>query len=69
MEKQITQVSYWLGLACALIGIVWKVLEILKLMPESYGTLMYSTVYKGGLLLLVVVIATASWAAVKSPKA
>ena len=65
MEKHIIQASYWLGLVCSVIGLVWKGLEILKVLPESYGTLMYSTVYKGGLLFLVIAIATASCAAAK----
>ena len=65
MEKHIIQASYWLGLACSLVALVWRGLEFLKVLPESYGTLMYSTVYKGGLLFLVIAIATASCAATK----
>ena len=69
MEKYLIQGSYWLGLVGSLIGLVWKGLVVLKVMPESFGTLMYSTFYKGGLLFLVIAIATASCVAAKSPKA
>ena len=69
MEKQIVQVSYWLGLASSLLALVWKGLETVHVAPEKFGGLGYLTFYKGGLLFLLISIATAGCAWVKSPKA
>ena len=69
MEKQIVQVSYWLGLASSLLALVWKGLEALRVAPEMIGSFKYMTFYKGGLLLLLISMATAGCAWVKSPKA
>ncbi|MBZ5515274.1 MAG: hypothetical protein LAN62_10650 [Acidobacteriia bacterium] len=69
MEKHITQWSYWLGLVCSLLAMVWRGLEALKVLPEALGPVRYMTLYKGGLLLLVIAIATAVLAATKSQKA
>ena len=69
MEKQIVQVSYWLGLASSLLALVWKGLEVLHVAPEKFGTLGYLTFFKGALLFLLISMATAGCAWVKSPKA
>jgi hypothetical protein len=69
MEKQITQWSYWLGLVCSLLAMIWKGLEFLKVMPEGFGSLGYTSLYKGGLLFLVITVATAGYVAVKGQKA
>jgi predicted Na+-dependent transporter len=68
MEKHIGQWSYWLGLACTLLAMVWRGLEFLNVMPEGYGDLKYTTLYKGGLLFLVMAIATSSLVAAKGQK-
>ena len=69
MEKQIVKVSYWLGLASSLLALVWKGLEALRVAPEMIGNFKYMTFYKGGLLFLLISMATAGCAWVKSPKA
>ncbi len=69
MEKHIAQWSYWLGLACSLLAMIWKGLEFLKVLPASFGSLSYMTLYKGGLLFLVIALATAGFVAAKSQKA
>ena len=69
MEKQIVQVSYWLGLASSLIAVVWKGLEALHAAPSGFGSVNYMTIYKGGLLFLLISIATAGCAWLKSQKA
>ncbi len=69
MEKQIAQGSYWLGLVSSLLAVVWKGLEALHVAPGGFGTLRYMTLYKGGLLFLLIALATAGCAWVKSQKA
>ena len=68
MEKHIAQWSYWLGLASSLLAMIWKGLEVLNVMPGDFGTLRYMTLYKGGLLFLVIAVATSSFVAAKSQK-
>jgi uncharacterized membrane protein len=69
MEKYIAQWSYWLGLACSLLAMIWKGLEVLKVMPEGFGALRYMSLYKGGLLFLVIALATSGYVAAKGQKA
>jgi hypothetical protein len=69
MEKLIVQGSYWLGLVSSLLAVVWKGLESLRVAPEAFGSFKYMTFYKGGLLFLLIAIAAAGCAWVKSQKA
>ncbi|MBI4167192.1 MAG: hypothetical protein HY508_15815 [Acidobacteria bacterium] len=69
MEKHIVQVSYWLGLVSSLVALVWKGLEALHIASEGLGGFKYMTFYKGGLLFLLISIATAGCAWLKSQKA
>jgi hypothetical protein len=69
MEKQILQWSYWLGLAISLLAMVWKGLATLGVMPEGFGSLLYSSLYKGGVLFLLISLATAMAAWLKGQKA
>ena len=68
MEKHILQGTYWLGLACSALAILWKVLEVFKVVHGGIGSLSYMTLYKGGLLFLVISLATATCAAQRAPK-
>jgi hypothetical protein len=52
-----------------LLAMIWKGLEILNVMAAGYGALRYMTLYKGGLLFLVIAVATSSFVAAKSQKA
>jgi hypothetical protein len=69
MERLIVRLSYWLGFAASLLALVWKGLEALNVAPEAIGNFKYMTFYKGGLLLLLISIATAGCAWVKGQKA
>ena len=69
MEKQIAQASYWLGFVSSVLAVVWKGLEALHVAPESIANLKYMTLYKGGLLFLVLAIASSICAWAKSQKA
>jgi hypothetical protein len=66
MERQILHWSYWLGLACLIIAVVWRVANVFGLaLGQSIFPL---TFYKGSLLLLVTAIASASYAGFKSQR-
>lgn len=69
MDKQIVQVSYWLGLVSSLVAVAWKGLEALHAAPGSFGSISYMSAYKGGALLLLLSLATAACAWLKSQKA
>jgi len=69
VEKHILQGSYWLGLVCSVLAVLWKVLDVVKVAPEGFGSLRYMTLYKGGLLFLVISLATAACLAQRAPKA
>ena len=69
MDKHIVQGSYWLGLGCYALAMLWKVLEVVKVAPEAFGSVRHMTFYKGGLLFLVISLATAACAAQRAPKA
>jgi len=69
MEKQIVQVTYWLGLVASLLAVAWKGLEALHAAPDSFGNITYMSVYKGGALFLLLSLATAGCAWVKGQKA
>ena len=66
MERHILLWSYWLGLACLIIAVVWRVSNVFGLAVGN--SISPSTFYKGSLLLLVAAIASASYASFKSQK-
>ncbi len=70
MEKLISRFSYWLGLVSTAIALVMRGLNALGIgLPEKVipgVTIWYSSFYKGALLLLLVAIATANFAWLKS---
>ncbi len=68
MEKYILRWSYWLGLGCFLIGLLWKAIVVLGLRPGGFRTLTYMSFYKGGVLFLLVAIATTCYAWFKTQK-
>ena len=66
MERQILRWSYWLGLACLIIAVVWRVANVFGLALNA--PIVPLTFYKGSLLLLVAAIASASYAGFKSQR-
>jgi hypothetical protein len=66
MERQILHWSYWLGLACLIIAVVWRVANVFGLALSN--SIFPLTFYKGSLLLLVAAIASASYASFKPQK-
>lgn len=69
MDKHILQGSYWLGLGCSALALLWKVLVVVKVAPEKFASVGYLTLYKGGLMFLVISLATAACAGQRAPKA
>jgi hypothetical protein len=67
MEKHILQWTYWLGLACLAVAVVWRALNALGSvipLPAFFGTgkfIWYGGFQKWGLLLLVASIATSNF--------
>jgi len=68
VEKHIVRWSYWLGMACFVAALVWKVLLVLGLPLSGFRGVTYMTPYKGGLMLLVIAIASTSYAWFKAQK-
>jgi len=65
MEKYVARWSYFLGLAGAVVSVVWRVLTLFRLFPKDLTAgshaLTYDSVLKGALLFLVLTIATAGY--------
>ncbi len=65
MEKHLVTWSYWLGIACFAIALVWKTWSAFGLwLPKGMTaaqTISYMTFYKGGLLFFLLTIATANY--------
>ncbi len=71
MEKKILQYSYWFGLLCVVIAIVWRAANaagffLWKVLPGV--TVNYMSFFKGALLFLISAIATAAYMTVTKPK-
>ncbi len=74
MEKYILQWSYWLGVACLVIALVWRVLNALGSflpLPMFFATgkfVWYGGFLRWGLLFFVTTISSASYIGLRSPK-
>jgi len=62
MEKQIAVVSYWLGIVCTLLTIVFRALAMFgiwpNLVPAVGAPISYYTFLRGGVLLFLASIAS-----------
>lgn len=65
MEKQLLQWSYWLGVACVAVAIVWRAANAIAGIPTDLHLagkeVTYWTVIHGAILFLLVAIATANY--------
>jgi hypothetical protein len=72
MEKNIVQWSYWLGIACLVIALVWRGFNAFGLwlpMNVTPGhSVWYMSFYKASLLFFVTTIASANYAWFNSQK-
>ena len=64
MEKQVLTYSYWLGVVCLVVTVLWRGLELLGI-DGSFGGIGHTTFFKGAVLLFVAAIASASYATAK----
>jgi len=73
MEKHIMRWSYWLGIACLVIAVVWKGTNALGmwLPPKtaSQYAIWYLSFFRGSLLFFVASIGSANYSLVNSRKA
>lgn len=71
MEKMIARWSYWLGIACSVIAVIWKAVNAFGLWVPSSATprtIWYLSFFHGGILFLVTTVATACYAWINSQK-
>lgn len=72
MEKHVVRWTYLLGVACALVAVVWRALNALgwgvPYMVAPGQTVYYMSFYKGAFLFLLLSIAAANYATYKSQK-
>lgn len=71
MEKLIARWSYWLGMACLVIAVVWKIVNVFRSWHSSAaagGPLGHVAFMHGSILFLVATIATACYVWVNSQK-
>jgi hypothetical protein len=64
MEKKILQYSYWLGLLCMAIAVVWRVANVLGFWVLTFTpvtSLSYMSFFKAALLLLLTATATSAY--------
>ncbi len=70
MEKDIARWSYWLGVACAVVALLWRAVATLGLGHSEIGTrgnpIGYMAFYKGAFLFLLIAVATANHLWLKS---
>lgn len=69
MEKLIASGSYWLGMACLVIGVLWKAAIAFRLLvPSNNAAIGHSTFVHASIAFFVTTIATASYAWLNSHK-
>ena len=68
MEKNLLAWSYWLGLSCFVVAILWKALLFAGLGKESIRGIYAMTFYRGGAFFLLLAIATTCLAWSKGQK-
>jgi hypothetical protein len=71
MEKLIARWTYWLGIACLVIAVIWRIANVFRSWQSSAatgGTIGHSAFMHASILFLVATIATACYAWLKSQK-
>ena len=66
MEKKILQYSYWLGVLCVVVALVWRAVSAVGYFGDSGAqvlTLTYMSFFKGALLFLLTAMATGAYQA------
>ena len=71
MEKLIARLSYWLGMACLVIAVIWRIVSGFRSWQSSAvtaGPIGHSAFLHASILFLVATIATACYAWLNSQK-
>jgi hypothetical protein len=70
MEKRIAQLSYWLGVVCLLIAVVWRIVVAFGRLGSvtivAGHTLWYISFFDGSILFFLTTVATACYAWLKA---
>jgi hypothetical protein len=70
MEKLIAHVSYWLGLVCLFIAVIWRIVSAFGQLQSATvitgRTVWYVSFFHGSILFFVTTIATAAYAWLKA---
>lgn len=69
MDRQIARLSYWIGLVCLVVSVVWRVvMMVAHAVPEKLGPVSYTSFWKVGGLLLLLSIASVNYAWLEEKK-
>lgn len=72
MEKNIVHWSYWMGIACLVLALVWRGINALGVWVPTDITpghsIWYMSFYKASLLFFVATIASSNYASFKSQR-
>ncbi len=71
MEKKILVYSYWLGMLCVVMALVWRAASMLGYFGEPLIrslSLSYTSFFKGAVLFLLVTVATYAYQAANRPQ-
>ena len=68
MEKYILRWSYWLGVVCFLIAVVWRVVIVSVGHTLELRGITYMSAYKSGLMLVLIALATTGYLWSKAQK-
>jgi len=71
MEKLIVRVSYWLGIACLVIAVIWRIVNIFRFWQSPTGTpgaLGHPAFLHASILFLVATVATVAYSWFNSQK-
>ena len=68
MERQIARYTYWIGLLCVAVSLVWRAAMAVNLIQEHMGGMWYSSFWKAGVVFLVVSVASVNFAWLQEKK-
>ena len=71
MEKLIARLSYWLGIACLVIAVIWRIVNIFRFWQSSAGTpgaIGHGAFLHASMLFFVATVATVCYAWLNSQK-
>ncbi len=59
MERQVARYSYWIGLLCVGLSVLWRIgVTLISAIPGRVGELVYSSFWKAGAVFLLISVAS-----------